>query len=108
MDVLERRQREAFAVRLEALLADALPEYFLGTPPQESRQMVARFAGEALRYGINLENETAKYVQSRMEAGEPFDEALNNDAEFRQALENPEAPGSHKLALIEKRFFSLE
>jgi hypothetical protein len=108
MDVLERHQREAFVARLEGLLADALPEYFLDTPAQECRQMVARLAAEALRYGINLEHETANYAQLRLEAGEAFDEALNNDADFRQALENRETPGSHKLALIEQRFLSLE
>ena len=108
VNALSGHQREAFVRGLESLLKDALPEYFFGMPQQERHDLVSRFVGEALHFGVSLENETANYAQMRVEAGAAFDEALNYDADFRGALDDREMPSAHKLALIEQKFFSLK
>lgn len=108
VDAFSRIQREQFVRRLEDLLKDALPEYFFEVAQLEFHELVARYVGEAIHLGVSLQNEIGNYVQMRVEAGTAFDEALNNDADFRLALESRETPSAHKLALIERRLFSLK
>jgi hypothetical protein len=108
MDSLARHQKEQFIRTLEGLLEDSLPEYFLGMPKQECHRLVDRLVEEASQRGLNLQNETANYVQMRIEAGEEFEAALNADPDFRQVMDNREVPSNHKLAMIEQRFFSLK